>query len=172
MKKLFEFNLVFMLPDAAGRAKDYVDALYEAGCDDATIGIAAPGRIGLAFSREAVSAESAIKSAIRDVQKAVKGVRLIEAGPDLVNLSDIADIANFSRQNIQKYASGKIRNVNEPFAPPVVTGSPSLYRLFEVCCWLEKNTEVSIDKRVREISRQAAKLNLKIQLERINSGSA
>src|SRR5690606_1777771 len=116
-----------------------------------------------------VSAETAIKSAIRDARKAIKGVRLIEAGPDLVNLSDIAGIANFSRQNIQKYAAGKIRNVSVPFVPPVVTGAPSLYRLFEVCEWLKKHARFQLDDQICDISLATALIKLKLQSDRMSN---
>lgn len=88
MKKLFEFNLMFMLPETTEKARGYLEAPYAAGCDDAPIGIAVPGRVGLAFSRGATGAGTAIKSAIRDVRKTIKGAQLVVAAPDLVTPSD------------------------------------------------------------------------------------
>jgi hypothetical protein len=54
------------------------DALFEAGCDDATLS-ARSGQVFLTFSRTAPTREDAIQSAIRDVQKANIG-----ATPQLV----------------------------------------------------------------------------------------
>lgn len=167
MTTVFDFNLVFALPDGGGKAEAYLDALFEAGCDDATIGLAVPGRIALAFSREATSADAAIKSAIQAVCKAVPGARLIEAGPDLVNLAEIADVVGFSRQNMQKYATGKIRQIEAPFAPPVVSGAPSLYRLYEVCQWLRRHTDISLGQHICDLSLQTARLNMKLQQQRL-----
>lgn len=56
----------------------WLDALYETGCDDATVGVGKHGSIALDFSREAASAEEAIRSAIGDVQKAIPGAVLTE----------------------------------------------------------------------------------------------
>jgi hypothetical protein len=61
-----------------------VDALYEAGCDDGTIAYQA-GVISIAFAREAPSMKEAIASAIRDVEKAGVGARVVRVeseGPD------------------------------------------------------------------------------------------
>lgn len=81
--KEYDFTLKFDLPDPNEDPDHYVDALYEAGCDDASVGIGQPGRIGLNFIREADSASDAILSAIASVKKAIPGARLIEATPDL-----------------------------------------------------------------------------------------
>ena len=45
------------------------DALYEAGCDDATVG-SSSGVATANFSREAPSLQAAISSAVRDIRKA------------------------------------------------------------------------------------------------------
>lgn len=76
-----EFTVKFSLPNPDGHIDEIVGRLGEAGCDDALIGIGAPGRIALKFSREARSSEAAIASAIRDIQKAVPLAELLEVGP-------------------------------------------------------------------------------------------
>ena len=48
---------------------ELADALYEAGCDDATVGSSC-GVATVSFAREAPSLQEAIRSAIADVQKA------------------------------------------------------------------------------------------------------
>ena len=47
----FEFDLVFALPDKTADEDAILDALYEAGYDDAAVGLGAPGLIGLGFTR-------------------------------------------------------------------------------------------------------------------------
>jgi hypothetical protein len=79
-----------------------VERLGEAGCDDALIGIGQPGRLALEFTREAESAEEAVRSALADVRGAVPLARLIEVAPDLVGLTDVAEIVGVSRQNMRK----------------------------------------------------------------------
>ncbi len=53
---------------------------------------------------------------------------LIEAAPDLVGLTDIADIVGMSRQNMRKLMLAHPAS----FPPPVHEGASSLWRLWEV----------------------------------------
>jgi hypothetical protein len=78
----YEFNLKFRLPNPSMHPAQCVDALAEAGCDDALVGIGQPGRIALDFTREAPSAFEAIASAVRNVRQAISGAELIEVSPD------------------------------------------------------------------------------------------
>ena len=48
---------------------EWADALYEAGCDDATVGSSC-GIAKVSFAREAPSLQEAIRSAIADIQQA------------------------------------------------------------------------------------------------------
>ena len=57
---------------------DYVDALYEAGCDDAVVAVV-DGAVYLDFNREAPSFDEAVESAKRDVERA--GARVIQVMP-------------------------------------------------------------------------------------------
>lgn len=75
----YEFTLRFELPTPDEDPAGYTDALYEAGCGDATLGVGQQGRIALAFTREAESFWAALESATRDVQKAIPGAQLREA---------------------------------------------------------------------------------------------
>ena len=63
----FEFQLV--LANVASVTEEIADALYEAGCDDATA-FSAQGIAAAGFSREAGSLEQAVRSAIMDVERA------------------------------------------------------------------------------------------------------
>ncbi len=75
----WEFSLLY-----PGFLDDYteadIDALYEAGCDDATIS-SSRGTISITFHREAPSFKSALLSAIHDVEKS--GVKLELAGVEI-----------------------------------------------------------------------------------------
>ena len=70
----WEFALLY-----PGYLDDYtdsdIDALYEAGCADATIS-SSEGTISIAFHREAPSFQSALLSAIHDVDKSGVSLRL------------------------------------------------------------------------------------------------
>src|SRR5690349_9812589 len=72
----YEFTLIFDLPDTSSDSTSYLDALYEAGCDDATVDVSMRGSIELEFTREAASAEEAMSSAVADVLKAIPGAKL------------------------------------------------------------------------------------------------
>jgi hypothetical protein len=97
---MWEFVLKFRLPRDGADPTDWLDALFEAGCDDATVGVGKHGSIALDFSREAPSAEEAIHSAIEDARKAIPSAVLTEISPDLGNLADLADVVGCSRQNL------------------------------------------------------------------------
>ena len=71
----YDFTIVFDLPVPSVDPAGYLDALYEAGCDDATVGVGEPGSIELDFTREASSAEEAMSSAVADVLKAIPGAK-------------------------------------------------------------------------------------------------
>src|SRR5262249_29482712 len=58
-----------------------VDALYEAGCDDGTIGSRA-GVVSIGFTRSAPTMREAIASAIRDVERAGIGARVVRVEPE------------------------------------------------------------------------------------------
>lgn len=49
----FEFELIFALPGTDLEEDVLADALFEAGCDDALVGLGTPGTIGLGFRRRA-----------------------------------------------------------------------------------------------------------------------
>jgi hypothetical protein len=55
---------------------DMTDALYEAGCDDALVG-SRDGVIFLDFTRQAVSLQEAVRSAISDVQAAGVSTKVV-----------------------------------------------------------------------------------------------
>ena len=71
----YDFSLV--VSDSVELTETLADALYSAGCDDATPGTCA-GILTLDFHREAASLEEAIRSAIANVRSAGLGVARVE----------------------------------------------------------------------------------------------
>lgn len=98
----YDFTLKFRLADLALSGEEITERLGAGGCNDALVGIGTPGRVSLNFTREGRSAEAAMQSALADVRRALPGAQLLEAGPDYVGLSDVADLLGFSRQNLRK----------------------------------------------------------------------
>ncbi len=70
----YEFELKFKLSDEED-PEQYLDALFEAGCDDALVGLGKVGFIGMDFSREAENVHLAISTALRDVREAIPHAR-------------------------------------------------------------------------------------------------
>lgn len=168
---IWDFVLKFRLP-AGVKPEDTVDPLYEAGCDDALVGIGLPGYLGLSFGRDADSAVAAIASAITDVQRAVPGAELVEVGPDLVNMTEISHILGTSRQNVRKYFVGKIKSLKKAPPPPVHSVDPPLWRLSEIIPWARIATPLVVPDDVEPVALEAARRNLALQRQRLEAVEA
>ena len=160
----YEFTVKFRLPDASADPEQFIDALAEAGCDDATVGIGHPGRIVLDFTREAENALHAIASAVQAVKDAIPGAELVEASPDFVGLTDVADIAGFSRQNMRKLMLGHPAT----FPAPIHEGNPSLWHLASVLAWL-RNQQRHVDDALLEVAEVAMALNVAREARHLNA---
>lgn len=133
-----------------------VERLGEAGCDDATVGVGHPGRIALFFSREGSSAFEALVSALKDIKQAVPSARLVEAGPDFVGLTDVAEIAGVSRQNMRKLMLSHAID----FPPPVHEGSASVWHLSDILDWLKARGGYDIKTPMLDVAKSAKQVNL------------
>lgn len=150
------FTLKYQLADHDSDLDALVERLGAAGCDDALVGVGQLGRLALEFSREADSAEEAVRTALADVKNAVPSARLIEASPDLVGLTDVADIVGISRQ-----AMRKLMVVHRGAFPlPVHEGSASIWHLAEVLDWLKARGGYQIDTGILEIAQVALEVNI------------
>lgn len=163
----YEFTLKFRLPGAGADPEQLIAALAEAGCDDALIGIGLPGRIALDFTREAASAFDAVASAIRNVREAIPSAELIEAVPDLVSLSDVAELAGCTRQNIRKLMLSHIAT----FPAPVHEGSPSVWHLANVLAWLALQPQREVDPALMEVAEATMRLNIAKEARRLTGMS-
>ena len=152
----YEFEFRFKLPAEDAIAGDLVERLGEAGCDDALIGIGQPGRIAFKFTREAESARRAIVSALEDVKKAIPAAKLIEAGPDFVGLTDVADMLGMSRQNIRKLTLAHAAT----FPAPVHEGSTAIWHLEPVLQWFRGKGGYNISQEQIDVAHIAMQINL------------
>jgi len=75
----WEFTLI--LREVAEMTESLANALYDAGCDDATVG-SSSGVARVSFSREAATLQDAIQSAVRDVRKAGCDIARVEIEHD------------------------------------------------------------------------------------------
>lgn len=138
-----EYNFTVLLrlssPDEDGER--HLESLVSGGCDDATVSLGRRGYLHLDFGREASSALEAISSATADALAAVPGADVVTVGPDLVNLTELAELMGCSRQNMRRYPAGEAQ-AGEVFPAPVNSGDPALWHLVEVLPWLERNTSL------------------------------
>jgi len=145
----YTFELMFKL--SSGEAPEqYLDALYEAGCDDALASTGLTGYLGLAFVREAKTAKNAIVTAIKSIKQAIPHAQLERAAPDLMNLSELAFQFQFTKQNMRKYARGETTSVPKDFPAPVISGKTSYWHAAEVAHWLSAQGVAEIDKNTME----------------------
>ncbi|MHA7685554.1 helix-turn-helix transcriptional regulator [Cupriavidus sp. PET2-C1] len=153
----YTFTLKYQLADDDDRDPDaLIERLGEAGCDDALVGIGQPGRLALEFTREAADAEAAVRSALADVRRAVPSAKLIEVAPDLVGLSDVAEIVGVSRQNMRKLMLAHPGS----FPAPVHEGSASIWHLADVLAWLQARGSYSLTRDILEVARVALQVNV------------
>lgn len=159
----YEFTLKFRLPDASADPERFVDALAEAGCDDALVGVGQPGRIALDFARAADSALEAISSAVRAVRQAIPGADLVEASPDLVGLTDVAELVGCSRQNIRKLMIGNPAT----FPVAVHEGTQAFWHLRPVLGWFSETQKRRIDRSLIEVSEATMTVNIAKETRRL-----
>lgn len=152
----YNFTLRYRIGLLNGSLDALVDRLAEAGCDDALIGMGQPGRLALEFSREAASAQAAVHSALQDVQRAMPAACLIEAAPDYVGLTDVAEMLGMSRQNMRKLMLA----YPESFPSPVHEGKTSIWRLYQVLEWLNAKGGYAIDASTLDVARAVFEINI------------
>jgi predicted DNA-binding transcriptional regulator AlpA len=152
----YTFTLKYQLADDDRDLDAMVERLGEAGCDDALVGIGQPSRLALEFTREAADADAAVRSALADVRRAVPSARLIEVAPDLVGLTDVAEIVGVSRQNMRKLMLAHPGS----FPAPVHEGSASIWHLADVLVWLQAKGSYSVAQDVLDVARVALQVNV------------
>lgn len=164
----YTFTLKYQLDERYSDPDALVERLGEAGCDDALVGIGQPGRLALEFTREAKSAKAAVRSALVDVKRAIPSAKLVEAAPDFVGLTDVAELVGVSRQNMRKLMLAH----RGSFPAPVHEGSASIWHLAEILVWLEGKGGYVLDRGVLETARATLEVNLAKEARRLPSRAA
>ena len=126
-----EYN--FELTISGGLTDDRLDALVDAGCDDATF--STKGDLTFAdFTREAPTMLDAIVSAIAAVES-VDGLEVLHVDPDeLVWASEIAERTGRTRQSVDQLIKGQRGPGGFPSPASHATRNP-LWRWSEVETW-------------------------------------
>ncbi|MGH8226912.1 MAG: DNA-binding protein [Steroidobacteraceae bacterium] len=152
----YDFTLKFKLPSADMSADRLIEQLGAEGCNDALVGVGQAGRIALNFTREASSASEAVLSAIAETRRAIPGATLIEAAPDYVGLTDVAELVGVTRQNMRKLMASHL-----DFPPPVHEGSSQVWHLESVLSWLvTHDNDYQVEQRLLEIAHVTMQCNL------------
>jgi hypothetical protein len=131
----------------------HIDALHEAGCDDATFG-SRDGAAYAIFDREADDFSGALRSAIRDVIAALPQARIVRIEPDdLVSMATIARRCRRTRESIRLLANDE--RGPGGFPPPVayVDERTRLWHWPDVARWLNEHGKARL-----EIDSEAADL--------------
>lgn len=151
----YEFTLIVAGLQMEDHAQS--DALYEAGCDDATISLR-EGRGYLTFSRKAESLKDAILSAYADVRSADRKIEIlrVDIGSVVVTQSEVASRTGLSRQRIHQYITGARGPGNFP-APAWTFGTQAVWQWADVADWLAQNDIVA--DQVADEARQVELIN-------------
>jgi hypothetical protein len=152
----YEFTLKFILAADSPDVDEVVERLGAAGCNDALVGIGQAGRIALDFIREADSAKQAVFGALESVKSAIPEAKLLEATPDFVGLSDVAELIGVTRQNVRKLMLAH----KSSFPVAVHEGSAALWHLFPVLKWFKERADYPIDRAWLDIAYIAMQINL------------
>jgi len=135
-----DYDFTLVLTGITKLTRVVVDALFEAGCSDATISLRY-GAVYLTFTRSAPTLKSAILSAIRDVRRAKIGADVLRVDVcDLVTQAEIARRIHRSRQAVHQYITGA--RGPRGFPAPVcnmATADGPLWFWCEVAAWLWRN---------------------------------
>jgi len=120
------------------------------------VGIGQAGRLALEFIRESSSALEAMASALADVKKALPTAQLIEAVPDFVGLTDVAELLGVSRQYMRKIMLGN----DASFPAPLHEGNTAIWHLHELLGWICENKQYQVDAALLEVAGTAMQLNM------------
>lgn len=159
----YTFLLKYHLSEDDNDPDALVERLGEAGCDDALVGVGQLGRLALEFTREADSAQAAMRSALADVKRAIPSARLVEAAPDFVGLTDVAEIIGVTRQNMRKLMLAH----RATFPAPVHEGSASIWHLADVLTWLQDRGSYALGQDILEVAEVALQVNVAREKRRL-----
>lgn len=139
-----EYNFVLVIagdPNSDGN----LNALFDAGCDDATFGAIDGAAFG-EFTREAESFSAAVTSAIQQVES-VPGLKVLRIEPDdLVTASEIAERLEVTRQEVHLLVTGARQKGKGTFPSPVshLTSRNRLWSWAEIASWYEPNSPCAL----------------------------
>lgn len=139
-KKTYHFTLT--LNKVTEITEDLENELYEAGCDDALL-YSRDQIVYLEFERDSVSLESAILSAINDVESAGVSTKIARVEPaDLVTQSEISRRLGRSRESVRLLIKGARGEGNFPVPVAGVTTKTLIWSWADVSRWFYDNKKI------------------------------
>jgi hypothetical protein len=140
-----EHDFALVLTGITELTSEAENALFEAGCDDATASVRF-GRVYLTFSRTAPALKDAILSAIRDVRRAGIGADVLRVDScNLVTQADIARKIGRTRQLVHQYMTGERGPGGFPAPACHICDESPLWYWCEVAYWLWQNDMIKED---------------------------
>ncbi|ADP98685.1 hypothetical protein ABWH88_16540 [Marinobacter adhaerens] len=88
----------------------------------------------------------------------------VEAGPDLVGISDMASLLNFSRQNMRKLIQTHLAS----FPLPVHEGASALWHLVDVLTWFSETQRRAIPTDLMGVAGVSMGVNLVREVRRVD----
>jgi hypothetical protein len=158
-----EHDFVLVLSGISTLTSDVEDALFEAGCDDATLSVRS-GRVYLTFSRLGASIKDAILTAIQNVRDANIGADVLRVDYcNLVTQADIARRLGRSRQLVHQYINGSRGPGGFPAPVCEICDGSTLWSWCEVAGWLWENDMIKED--VLRESEEVEVINSVLEME-------
>lgn len=121
---------------------DVSDALYTAGCIDSHPA-AYNGTLYVPFTRKSDSYETAVKTAIEQIESIPNLKCLSVDVGGLVSLTDAAELAGLTKATLSKYSKGQRGNGDFPCPISRVDSSRPLWSWGDVAEWLEQHGAVN-----------------------------
>jgi hypothetical protein len=134
-----EFDFALIVGGVPALTRDVEDALFRAGCDDATVSMRY-GLLYIEFSRTGSSLKEAILGAIHAVEGAGIGAQVLRVDEcNLVSPADIARRIDRSRQLVHQYITGQRGPGRFPAPECHLTDHAPLWAWCAVSQWLVQN---------------------------------
>jgi hypothetical protein len=141
-----EFDFSLVIGGISALTPEIENALFNAGCDDATFSIQY-GSLYAEFSRSSTSLAEAIISAIKNIKDAGIGAVVVSVDEcNLVTQAEIAQRIGRTRQQVHQYITGERGPGNFPPPECHLTGNHPLWQWCAVSYWLAQNNIIRVQQ--------------------------
>ena len=152
-KSMALYNFTLTLSGVTADTENLEDALFKSGCDDALLCFYGKS-VYLEFDREAPSPDTAIRTAVEDIESADSA---------LVGLSDIAELTGMSRQAIALLKDGARGQGNFPCPVQRLRGQSPLWDWAAVAVWLVQQGRLTAHPELAENAKTIVKWNVALR---------